>query len=299
MSTPYKSIEAKYTRSHELGLKNVGVICPNCGIGHRFGDIKLNARYIMPPETYFDHKANLIMPKFSAALPIDPKTYNLMSFMTVVKCYECKSKMLMAPYHLIDPMEAFNSWKLFTNGVYFTDDQDPRKRYVKRRLYFSDVNFLLVALMDRVEFENIELNPLTDKGTCSRGVYKVWEFDVSPTKDQDFEMLKDIQIVRDDNGHTGYVGYSPEYEEGLYPDRDTDATKVFMNALSVILDFVIDVCEHDDYDTAQCTTDPFREFYREEYKMLRESKITQADSFRWETSGENEVFPYPSMSVSE
>lgn len=299
MSEKYRSVEALYTRTHDMDLKSIGVICPNCGTGHQFGNVHLSGKYIMPPETYLDHKDHLITPKYDAFLPINPETYKLFGFPMVVNCYNCKSRMLMVPNHLREPIEAFNSWKMFTCGTYFLDDPDPLKRYVRRRIFFSDVNFLLTALLDRVEFENIELNPVSYAGMCSKGIPLVWEFDIGYSKDQDFKMLDDIQIVRDTNGHTGYLGFSDTFEWNLHAknaegiDR-RDATKRFLTACSVILDFVHDWCEDHDEDTFKDrTTDPFREFYRRAYRDLCDMNLTQQDSFKWFT----EESPYDHYSA--
>lgn len=300
MSEKYTSIEAIYSRSHDTGIKNVGVICPKCGIGHRFGDISITGRYNMPPETFFDVKDRLLSPKLDAILPINPETYNLMGFTTVISCYDCKSKMLMVPNHLEEAMEAFNSWRMFTCGTYFLDDVDPEKRYVKRRIYFSDVNFLLTAIMDRVEFENIELNAVDYGGVCAKGVPLIWEFDISYSKDQSFKMLNDLQIVREKDGHRGYIAFSDTFEWNIHavnadPNAGVEATKRFLEALGVIIDFIHDWCEdHNEETFKDRTTDPFREFYRKAHWDLLNSNATQQDSFKWFM--ELNPYDYPSMS---
>lgn len=295
MSSSNESVSVILARDVAFTLKNVGVICPKCGNGHCLGDITIKGACSMPFETYADHNKDLIHPKLSALLPIDPQTYDIPDMAVSVNCYVCNSKMVMMPHHLCAAAEAFNSWKMFVSGSYYIQQEDFTMLTHARRLYFSDINFLLTALLDRVEFENISLDPIPDGACDAKGVPLVYEFDVSANKDQSFSMLSELQIVRHSSGHFGYVAFSPEFEDTIKTRRDSaNATERFLNALSVLTELLQDWYEFDEFDAKHISTDPFREFYRNAFKSLHENSVTAAQSYNWFKDG-NDEFPYPAM----
>lgn len=284
-------------RVQRIAMRNIGVVCPNCGICHRLGDLTIKAEYNLLKN--IDEDVDLIQPRISALLPTDPKTYDQPYLAVRVRCYNCKSRMLMVPDHLAEMSSAFNSYKLFTAGEYFTYRPATPVNVTTRKLFFVDINFVLTLLMDRAERENINLDPVPNCPIDKQGIPMVWEFDVSATKDQTFAPLSKLQIDRNGPANTGCIQYI-EPKETITKAMHAALTEEFMDAMRIILELVNDwkeACVELEHcwilDTRAYTNDKFRDFYRTEYLKLIEEDVTAVQRFKWLVPGQE--LQYPAM----
>lgn len=281
------------TKMMIVNIQNVGVICPHCGISHRLGDIKITSTYNLL-EGHEDVEKQIISPNLEAILPINPATYTGVNKSKgfVVHCYNCKTPMMMIPDHLNEMSAAFNSYSMFNAGNYFRFNPETGKVSITpRELRFIDINFILTALLDRVEMENISLDPVPDAPVDAQGIPRTWVFDVSATKDQSFKDLGCVQIVRSPWGNRGFIGHLDPLEK--FNQKDAKMTTDFMDAMVLILDLVSDWREHREEIFTEVSSDPFREFYRKEYQRLLDENYTLKKSLDWLIEGHE--LKYPAM----